>query len=95
MAEYCRTGACLRGYHPRLFRSGAPGAAAASARTAAAGLVTRDITVEAQKVLSCIKRVRDRLGYGVGRQLIIQVLRGSGSQAREGARASTACPPTG
>lgn len=31
-------------------------------------------------MLSCIKRVRDRLGYGVGRQLIIQALRGSGNQ---------------
>lgn len=28
-------------------------------------------------LLSCVKRVRSRLGYGVGRTLIIQVLRGS------------------
>ncbi|MFR5781025.1 MAG: RecQ family ATP-dependent DNA helicase, partial [Oscillospiraceae bacterium] len=79
MAEYCRTGACLRGYILGYFGQEHPESCGACANCRS-GLVTRDITVEAQKVLSCIKRVRDRLGYGVGRQLIIQVLRGSGNQ---------------
>lgn len=79
MAEYCRTGACLRGYILGYFGQ-EHGESCGKCANCRSGLITRDITTEAQKVLSCIKRVRDRLGYGVGRVLIMQVLRGSENQ---------------
>ena len=37
----------------------------------------RDVTVPAQMVLSCVYRVHEKLGYFVGRTLIVRVLRGS------------------
>ena len=36
-----------------------------------------DITVAAQMALSCVRRVREHLGYYVGKTLIVQTLRGS------------------
>ena len=39
--------------------------------------VERDVTVEAKKILSCIKRARDLLGYAVGSVLIVRTLHGS------------------
>lgn len=42
-----------------------------------------DITREAQMALSCIKRVKDRLGYSVGKGLIADTLKGSGGRAKE------------
>ena len=37
-----------------------------------------DVTLPAQMVLSCVRRIRDRLGYPVGANLLIDVLRGNG-----------------
>ena len=39
-----------------------------------------DITRQAQMILSCVVRVREKLGYYVGKTLITQVLRGSRDQ---------------
>ena len=36
-----------------------------------------DITRQAQMILSCVKRIRDRLGYNVGAALVSRTLRGS------------------
>ena len=36
-----------------------------------------DITIPAQMILSCVIRVKENLGYFVGKTLIIQTLRGS------------------
>ena len=36
-----------------------------------------DITISAQMILSCVVRVRETLGYYVGKTLIVQTLRGS------------------
>ena len=41
---------------------------------------TEDITLSAQMILSCVMRIRERLGYYVGKTLVIQVLRGSRDQ---------------
>ena len=40
----------------------------------------QDITVPAQMILSCVHRVKSRLGYYVGKTLLVQVLRGSRTQ---------------
>jgi len=39
-----------------------------------------DITIPAQMILSCVVRVRETLGYYVGKTLIVQTLRGSRDQ---------------
>lgn len=79
MVEYCRTGGCLRGYILGYFGQEHPDSCG-NCGNCRAGLELRDVTREAQMILSCVKRVRDRLGYGVGRGLIVKVLRGSASQ---------------
>ncbi len=45
--------------------------------TCLANYIDVDITTEAQMILSCVRRVRDRLGYSVGIVLIVNVLRGA------------------
>ena len=78
MVDYCRTERCLRGCilgyfgqaHPE--RCGACGSCQEQA-----GTVRTDVTTDAQKLLSCVRRARDRLGYSVGASLIIQTLCGS------------------
>lgn len=79
MAAYCRTTGCLRGAildyfgQPHAERCGNCGPCRAPA-------VDRDVTVQAQMVLSCAARIRQKLGYPVGENLLIEVLRGGGSQ---------------
>ena len=78
MVGYCKTTGCLRKYlldyfgqeaEPRCENCG-------NCRTQ---FVSVGITREAQMVLSCVKRVQDKLGYAVGASLIVNVLRGSAS----------------
>ena len=76
MVAYCKTKTCLRGYileyfgqkHPEI--CGNCGSCRGIYRDV-------DITREAQIILSCVKRIRDKLGYDVGIQLLGNVLRGS------------------
>lgn len=76
MVDYCKTNACLRGQILDYF--GQPHPERCGSCGNCRGVFSQaDITVQAQMILSCIKRVRDRLGYYVGASLIIQVLRGS------------------
>jgi len=75
MAGYCKTRGCLRGKlldyfgqeHPE--RCGSCGNCRAQA-------VWEDITVPAQMVLSCVRRIEDKLHYCVGAALLARVLRG-------------------
>ncbi len=70
---YCKTRSCLRGYILGYF---------AQEHTANCGncgncsgeYIEKDITNEAQMILSCVKRVKDRLGYSVGSMLIVRTL---------------------
>ena len=79
MTGYCKTTGCLRGYILDYFgqehadRCGNCGSCAV-AYTAA------DMTREAVTVLTCVRQVRERLGYDLGLTLLTQVLRGSASQ---------------
>jgi ATP-dependent DNA helicase RecQ len=75
MAGYCKTTGCLRGYILEYFaqehaeRCGDCG-------NCRAQYATRDITAQAQMILSCVKRAEDMLGYCVGASLIARVLCG-------------------
>ena len=79
MTGYCKTTDCLRGYLLDYF--GQPHADACGNCGNCQGVFTEtDVTIPAQMVLSCIKRVKDKLGYYVGASLVQQVLRGSHGQ---------------
>ncbi len=79
MVDYCKTDRCLRGVILDYFGQSHP-EACGNCGSCQGVFTEADITVPAQMILSCIKRVRDRLGYYVGAGLIVQVLRGSRSQ---------------
>ena len=75
---YCRTGECLRGYILSYFGQEHP-ENCGNCGNCLGEYTRKDITVEAQQILSCIERVRGRLGYNVGRSLISDILRGASS----------------
>lgn len=79
MIGYCRTTRCLRGYILEYF--GQPHAERCeNCGNCRAVFVEEDITIDAQKILSCVKRAYDHLGHSVGKLLIIRILRGSTDQ---------------
>lgn len=76
MIGYCKTTGCLRNYILDYF--GQPhGAGCRSCGNCRSQYTQADITTQAQMILSCVIRIRERLGYYVGKSLILQVLRGS------------------
>ena len=79
MTGYCRTTACLRGRILDYFGQ-AHGPSCGSCGNCRGEFASEDITVSAQMILSCVVRVREKLGYYVGKTLIVQVLRGSRDQ---------------
>ncbi|MCD8117391.1 MAG: DNA helicase RecQ [Oscillospiraceae bacterium] len=76
MIGYCKTGGCLRGYILRYFGQDAP-QKCGNCGVCCGESETEDGTVQAQMVLSCVRRVRDKLGYGVGAVMLGRVLQGS------------------
>ena len=79
MVDYCKTNECLRNRILDYFGQTHPARCGGCGNCQ--GMFSQaDVTVQAQMILSCIKRVRDRLGYYVGAALIVQVLRGGRSQ---------------
>ena len=76
MTGYCKTQTCLRGYILEYFGQKHP-ELCGYCGTCVGEYDTVDITQEAQMILSCVKRIQDKLGYGVGINLIGNVLRGS------------------
>ena len=76
MTGYCKTTQCLRGYILEYFGQKHP-ELCGYCGTCVGEYDTVDITKEAQMILSCVKRIQDKLGYGVGVNLIGNVLRGS------------------
>ncbi len=79
MIRYCKTTACLRGCLLRYFGQ-EPAEKCGNCSNCLAQFRERDITQEAGKILSCVKRIENRLHYHVGATLVIAVLRGSGEQ---------------
>ncbi len=79
MSDYCNTTRCLRGMILDYFgQEHAP--RCGNCGNCLANISNQDITVEAQKILSCVRRIRDKLGYNLGAALTGQVLCGSRSQ---------------
>ena len=79
MVGFCKTSGCLRRYLLDYFGQTSMERCenCGNCRTP---FVETDVTREAQMILSCVRRVWDRLGYYVGPALIIRVLRGSKDQ---------------
>ena len=75
MANYCTMAGCLRGHILAYFGERAP-EKCGNCSGCAAGFEERDITLEAQKILSCVARTGQRYGAG----LISEVLRGEAGE---------------
>lgn len=76
MVGYCKTNTCLRGYILEYFGQKHPDICG-NCGSCKGNFEEVDITREAQMILSCIKRIEDKLGYNVGIHMIGNVLRGS------------------
>ena len=76
MVGYCKTKECLRGYILDYFGQKHP-EACGNCSNCSSEFESVDITREAQMILSCVRRVYDKLGYNVGIALIARVLQGS------------------
>jgi ATP-dependent DNA helicase RecQ len=79
MTDYCKTSQCLRGYILDYFGQ-SHGELCGSCGNCKGEFSAEDITIPAQMILSCVIRVHEHLGYYVGKNLIIRILRGSGEQ---------------
>ncbi len=79
MVGYCKTSGCLRAYLLRYFGEDAPDRCG-KCSSCAGDLERRDITVEAQKILSAVIRVERQYRSSLGAAMIIQLLRGSREQ---------------
>ena len=75
MVGYCKTVHCLRAYILSYFAE-TYSTACGNCGNCGAEVTQTDITTQAQMILSCVKRIRDRLGYGVGAVLLVHVLCG-------------------
>lgn len=76
MINYCKTKTCLRGFILEYFGQKHP-EICGNCGTCRGVYKDVDITREAQMILSCVKRIRDKLGYDIGINLLGNVLRGS------------------
>ena len=76
MVGYCKTKACLRGYILDYFGQKHP-EACGNCGNCKGEFESVDITREAQMILSCVKRIQDKLGYHVGIAVVARVLQGS------------------
>lgn len=72
MTFYCHTQDCLRAYILRYFGDEAP-VRCGNCSNCTGDTRQEDITVEAQKILSCVKRMGERFGIG----MVVDTLRGS------------------
>ena len=78
MTGYCKTQSCLRGYILDYF--GQPHEeTCGNCGNCQAEYETQDFTREAQMILSCVVRARNRLGYCVGASMLSQTLHGGRS----------------
>lgn len=76
MIGYCKTKTCFRGYILEYFGQKHP-EICGNCGICKGNFEEVDITRESQMILSCVKRIEDKLGYNVGINMIGNVLRGS------------------
>lgn len=76
MVGYCKTKTCLRGYILEYFSQKHPDICG-NCSSCKGNYTDLDISREAQMILSCVKRIEDKLGCCVGINMIGNVLRGS------------------
>lgn len=76
MVDYCNTDSCLRGYILRYFGEQDLPEECDNCGNCMCNTEQTNITLEAQKILSCIKRTGERFGSG----MVADVLKGSGSE---------------
>lgn len=76
MTGYCKTRQCLRGYILEYFGQKHP-EMCGNCGSCQGDFEEKDVTREAQMILSCIRRIYDHVGYWVGAVLIVCCLRGS------------------
>ena len=76
MVGYCKTKDCLRGYILDYFGQKHL-EACGNCGNCKGEFEEKNITREAQMILSCVVRVRDKLGYHVGLTTIVRILSGS------------------
>ena len=76
MVAYCKTDDCLRGYILEYFGQ-VHSEICGNCGSCKGEFEEVDVTVKAQKLLSCIVRIHERLGYRVGVSTVVKVLMGS------------------
>ena len=76
MVAYCKTTKCLRNNILDYFGQ-SHGENCENCGNCRTEFCVKDITIDAQKILSCVKRIYDKLGYAVGAVTVCRVLRGS------------------
>ncbi len=77
MTGYCKTSGCLRGYLLRYFGEAAPRPCGACGNCKNANRGRKDITLDAQKILSGVARVENKYRKGLGVTAISGMLLGS------------------
>lgn len=80
MEEYCLTAECLRNFIIRYFGGTPDKTECGNCSSCRADTETVDITVDAQKIFSCILRMARKQGRYYGLTLLSQVLKGSKEQ---------------
>ena len=80
MTGYCTTNKCLRAYILDYFGEEGHPTGCGNCGSCKAEYVKRDMTVEAQKILSAVARVEKKYPYGLGITAIVGLLRGSTAQ---------------
>lgn len=75
MTYYCTTTGCLREYILRYFGENSPNYCG-NCSSCVNGFETVDITIDSQKIVSCVYRVHQK-GWDYGKSMIVDILRGS------------------
>ena len=75
MIQYCKTTECLRTYILRYFGQESD-SRCDNCGNCHSTFKSIDITLQSQKILSCIKRINDKVGYSFGAEMLKGVLRG-------------------